>query len=1454
MSKRASQFQTIRTEGAILPPDILRSIAALAVDGVSADSYHLPPSTKLNEAISQAWTALLAHWKAFREAREKLPAHDETGTALTNERWLLPLFKELDYGRLTTSKSPEIDGRTYSIERFYQHTPIHLIGCNLPLDRRTRGARGAATASPHSMMQEYLNRADNSLWGFLSNGLSLRILRDNVSLSRQAYVEFDVEAMFDGEVYSDFALLWMLCHQSRVEAEKAQDCWLEKWSKLARDRGTRVLDDLRVGVTSAIEALGRGFIAHPKNDRLRDKLRTGALTTQDYYRQLLRIVYRLLFLFVAEDRGLLHPPDAGEDVCQLYDEYYSTARLRELCRSIRGSKHGDLWHALSLVFDALGSSSGLPQLGLPALGSFLWRRSSTSDLVGPAAKAAPAVEEPAFITNDDLLSAVRALAYVQQDKVLRDVDYRNLGSEELGSVYESLLELHPEMNIEGRSFSLSIAAGHERKTTGSYYTPDSLVQCLLDSALEPVVAERIRGLKAKEAENAILSLTVCDPACGSGHFLIAAAHRLARHLARVRTGESEPSPEDHQHALRDTIGHCIYGVDLNPMAVELCKVSLWIEAIEPGKPLSFLGHQIQCGNSLLGTTPALVAAGLPDDAFDAIEGDDKEVCKRLKKQNAKERKDAAAGQSRFRYELPLGDGADLPRRLAQIKAATDETLADVEAKERDLVKLRESGVYRHAEFLADSWCAAFVWKKDSSSLSGDCPTHEDLRTFARDLHHAKPAVRDEVARLRSEYHFFHWHLAFPEVCRLSGRSDAIDETHTGWQGGFDVVLGNPPWERVKLQEQEFFAQREPSIAQAPNASARKKSHLMRSTGRYPLCGRGDINTYAVFAEAMRSVLGPTGRIGAVLPTGIATDDTTKYFFASLVDTQTLVSVLSFENEEFLFRSVHHATKFCLLTVSGLESPVTQSDFVFFARQPTQINDPARRFVLTPDDIRLLSPNTLTCKVFRSSRDADLVRGFHRHFPVLDNLVKGEGGNPWKLTIRRLFDINKPAVLAMCEQSKAADGMLPVYEGKMLHQFDHRFGTYENQTVAQSNQGKLPEVTDEQHNNPAFASMPFYWMAQENAESVIANHWSNNWLLAWRDITSPNLERTVTATILPRVPTDFTVRVGFVRGERPARDAAFLLAVFNSTVFDYVARLAIGGNHLSDFILRQLPVPTPLSSRDQLPWEAETSVIDWVLPRVLELTFTSHELKHFASDLGYFGAPFRWDPERRACIRAELDAAFLHLFGVNVGDAEYIMSTFSVLRAREEARYGGCFVTRDRILTVFERMDAAMRSGTRYATLIDPAPADTRVAHPPRAQQLAYGDVVADMLLLLSEWNSAVSILALEPAVLLMQNEQARRAFLGRAKTAATTDQVQRAYKIVEGIDLVYQGLVVNGAIEPVGQNGYRLLKPELIADLSAENRQRARQVVAAIQKLDRPEDALAIVAEVTHERYAVAVS
>jgi hypothetical protein len=1502
MPKRTAQFQTIHTEGAILPPDILRSIAALAVDGVSADSYHLPPNTKLNEAISQAWTALLAHWKAFREAREKLPAHEETGTALTNERWLLPLFKELDYGRLTTSRSPEIDGRTYSIERFYQHAPIHLIGCNLPLDRRTRGARGAATASPHSMIQEYLNRADNSLWGFVSNGLWLRILRDNVSLSRQAYVEFDLEAMFDGEVYSDFAMLWMLCHQSRVEAEKAPDCWLEKWSKLARDRGTRVLDDLRVGVTSAIEALGRGFIAHPKNDRLRDKLRSGAVTTQDYYRQLLRVVYRLLFLFVAEDRGLLHPPDAGEDACQLYDEYYSTSWLRELCRAIRGSKHGDLWHTLSLVIDALGSGTGLPQLGLPALGSFLWRRSSTADLVGPAAKSASPVDEAVNITNDDLLSAVRALAYVQQDKVLRDVDYRNLGSEELGSVYESLLELHPEMNIEGRSFSLSVAAGHERKTTGSYYTPDSLVQCLLDSALEPVVAERIKGLKADEAEQAILKLKVCDPACGSGHFLIAAAHRLARHLARVRTGESEPSPEDHQHALRDIIGRCIYGVDLNPMAVELCKVSLWIEAIEPGKPLSFLDHHIQCGNSLLGTTPALLAKGIPDDAFQPTDCDEKSICSELKKDNKRERKSYERGVRDFQFTYELGN---LPVEFARLTAGLDESVADAESKEKIYADLVKGANYQNACLLADAWCAAFVWKKEKSELGRLCLTERGFRNLQSSPSTLLPYVRTEIECLRRQYQFFHWHLAFPDIFRLPTTNDSTKHPAAEWIGGFDIVIGNPPWDKVELLEKEWFSSTRQDIANASTAAKRKTliskleqedptlfaaylsatrqidatRHFIRDSGRFPLCGVGRVNTYSAFAETNRLLTGHIGRTGAVLPSGILTDDSTKLFVQDLLNREELVSFFDFDNRQGLFPTVQGNVKFCLLTLS--RQPTKTFDCAAQLGSPADLSDSQRRYRLSVDDIVRINPNTLNCPTFATARDALLVARIHSVIPVVVRETPSEV-NPWGISFRQgLFNMTTDSDEFMTREEldnsgwhlvgnsfvRGAEKALPLYEAKLTNQFNHRAATFDGirtEDRFKTHAGTV-ESSSDRLDDPGYCIIPRYWVdATLLLDESIAAH---GWFVGFRNAISAVADsRSLVATIVPFAGVGNSMPLIFFGKE--IQEPSSFVAALNSFVVDYVLRQKASGGNLNFYVFKQLPVPIPNLFSGQSPWDRTVSVGSWFTYRVLELSYTSWDLSAFAKDSGYEGSPFHWDAERRFLLRCELDAAMFHVYlcapdewgggsealrGAFASAREavsYILDTFPIIRRRDEEQHSE-FRTKRVILEMYDQMADAIRTGEPYQTKLNPPPADPRVAHPPRAQQLAYGDVVADILLLLHEWNSAVSILALEPAVLLMQNEQARNAFMGQSRTAVTTDQSQPTFKVVEGIDLVYQGLVVNGAIEPVGQNGYRLLKPELIADLSAENRQRAKKVVAAIRKLDRPEDALAIVAEVTHERYAV---
>lgn len=372
-TKRRELFTTVRTEGAILPADLLGRVADGdgGLEGLRPEDYHLS-GEKLNEAVNRAWNRLLGAWRAFQTAREKLLDHD-LATSPTREKWLLPLFRELDYGRLPTAKAVEIEGKSYAISHAWEHAPIHLLGWGIDLDRRTRGVAGAATTSPHSMVQEYLNRSDDHLWAFLSNGRTLRILRDNVSLTRQAFVEFDLESMMEGEVYADFALLWLLCHQSRVEAERPEQCWLEKWSQAAQEQGTRALDQLRSGVEQSIKALGRGFLAHPKNAALRDKLYSGTLSAQDYYRELLRMVYRLLFLFVAEDRGLLLVPrtDDNEDAQERYTLYYSTARIRRSAERHRGTRHSDLYHGLILVMEKLGSDAGCPELGLPALGSFL---------------------------------------------------------------------------------------------------------------------------------------------------------------------------------------------------------------------------------------------------------------------------------------------------------------------------------------------------------------------------------------------------------------------------------------------------------------------------------------------------------------------------------------------------------------------------------------------------------------------------------------------------------------------------------------------------------------------------------------------------------------------------------------------------------------------------------------------------------------------------------------------------------------------------------------------------------------------------------------------------------------------------------------------------------------------------------------------------------------------------
>jgi hypothetical protein len=1350
--RSAAPFTAITSEGGLLPTDFLQELVSpkITIEGVAPVAYHLAEGERIGEQVNRSWNRLQGCWQNFKKSiADKLPG--DSTTTETRERWLLPLFQELDFGRLTAARAFEVEGRSYPISHTWNQVLIHLVGSHLDIDRRTPGATGAAKASPHSLVQQALNASDAHLWGVVSNGLTLRLLRDNIALTRMAYVEWDLQAVFDGDLYSEFFLLWLVCHESRFGGERPELCWLEKWKKASEDKGLRALENLRPGVEKAITALGEGLVSHQANEKLREKLRTGALSPQQLYEQVLRVVYRLLFLFVAEDRGLLHPPLPKNDkeaentslkARKRYDEFYSLSRLRGLTLYRAGTPHPDLWNAFQLICQKLGSDTGSPELALSTLGSFLWDTArSTPDLTDCS------------VSNRQFLTAIHALAFVQDGTVRRGVDYKNLGSEELGSVYESLLELHPVVNADAGTFELGTASGSERKTTGSYYTPDSLVQCLLDSALEPVMVEAVRGKHGPDVAERLLSLKVCDPAVGSGHFLIAAAHRIAKRVAAARSGEDEPSPESTRTALRDVIGRCLYGVDVNPMAAELCKVSLWLEALEPGKPLSFLDHHIRVGNSLLGSTPLHISQGIPDDAFKPIEGDDKKACAALKKLNARER----TGFGELFVREDASNFESLRQAALSVDELADDTPEALHQKEAAFAEAHRNYTFLRAQHLADAWCAAFVIQKvfRPGTTGSIGITQSTLRKVSQGEYIGED-LNTEIQRLARQYQFFHSHLEFPDVFGADGK------------GGFDVSLGNPPWERVKLQEKEWFAANgRPDIANAPNATARGRliaalsseepgmwakylralrlseggSHFMRNSGLYPLCGRGDINVYTIFAERMRNLLRKKGYFGAVLPTGVVTDETTQFFFQNVVETKSLVSVFDFENREGFFPAVDSRMKFCLFTCGSISGEAAMAaDFVFFAHALGDLRDPQRRYSLSREDMQTLNPNTLTCPVFRTRADAELSLEVHRRIPLFRRETAEQVLSPWDCDLERGFrqgedeetlkqlGFERSKLLFTCDEVQGKNGFVPLVEGKTFDIYDHRAASIVLSKSAVFRPRQPVETPSELHRDPSFTATPYFWAQADVAKAKFP--WI--WFVAHKKVTSATNERTMVATILASCAVNDTVHVFTPSPKALMNLLPLLCANLCSFALDYLGRQKLGGNAYSMFVAKQLPLMPPSTYASPSLWAGGTQTLhDWLLPRVLELTNTAWDMEAFAQDCGWSGPPFRWNEERRFLLRCELDAAFFHLYLGQEDEWEkqtealtkafpaprdavsYIMDTFPIVKRKDEAKFDGDYRTKRVILEIYDALAESMRTGQSYKTLLNPLPASFRQAHLPR---------------------------------------------------------------------------------------------------------------------------------------------
>ena len=1099
-------FPAIEIVGGLLTPEIVTRLAEPDGGAGTRKGYGIPEGLDLRDEIARAFRIAEAQWSRFEAARE--------GQPFAARGFVDPLLREV-FGFKDLSPVPTVtkgagdgarifpighaagDGRVPVVVAPVVDTGRHRTGLDVP--HATLGD-GGRVRSATQLLQEYLNVEDDALWGLATDGRTLRLLRDNLSLTRPAWIEVDLDQIFRDGLYADFSALWLLIHRSRFGFAPAlpSDCPLERWREQGRQQGVAARDKLRVGVETALLAIGQGAIAHPANTALRDALTSGELTPQGFYEELLGGVYRLIFLFAAEDRDLLHPPDASDAARRAYAGGYGVGRLRERAvHRTAWNRHHDAWDSLRVVFRVLPRGTEL--LGLPGLGG-LFDPGRTPYL------------DACRIDNRHLMEAIFRLAWIRPpDQSLARVNWRDMETEELGSVYEGLLELVPEVDVANRRFAfqdIDGVSGSARKSTGSYYTPDALVRLVLDKTLDPLLE---RAEAQPDPEAAILKLTVLDPACGSGHFLLGAARRMAQRLAALRS-PGAPGRDDFQHALRDVVSRCLYGVDRNPLAVELCKVALWIEALEPGRPLSYLDARILCGDSLIGVFDlAVLAKGVPDAAYSALTGDDATAARQWRRWNKEEREGAGA-TGIFAALRPPTEMIEAARAVADMP---EDTVEGVERKARAFEDLVEGENWRRRQYACDLFVAAFFARKAPfDDLPGATPEqrqqhalgHPTVPTTGHVWAAARgepvyPPLIAEADRLAHELRAFHWPIAFPaEMAR----------------GGFDAVIGNPPWEVSQLQEQEFFASRDPAIAQL--AGDRRKSAIKklpqtnpilwrayqealrgfecanqfyRGCGRFPRVTHGKLNTYALFAEHGANLIGRSGRAGVLVPTGIATDSSTAAFFGHLIDAKRLATLIDFENRRGIFSAVHRSYKFSVLALG----PADVAEFAFFLLAPNELEDERRRFTLSPEQIARINPNTKTAPIFRSRADAELTAKIYDRVPVLVREEDEDAGrpeeNPWGLTFQQgLFNMTSASELfwnagQLVKNGWQRDGtdwvspdeerrLVPLYEAKMIHHFDHRWATYDN---GNGGDDGARDVTLAEKRDPAFEPTLRYWVPE-----------------------------------------------------------------------------------------------------------------------------------------------------------------------------------------------------------------------------------------------------------------------------------------------------------------------------------------------------------------------------------------
>ena len=1360
-------YTSIHIYGHLLSDDILHNIERdNTLLGNRDQDFGM--DTSVSSAIDYVWSSLRNDWNFYKEraGNERLVDRDPYGTRRARDL-MERLFQSLGYTLDRQATNIEVAGTNYDINYTCQELgkmPFIVIGENIStdgsidtldkcsLDYRAKG--GMRKKSAHATMLEYLNATEN-VYGIISNGQILRIIRNSGQLVKLTYIEFDLRRMLEEDKYTEFCLMFRLLHASRFRTSGDEPCVMERWFNMSIESGNRIRNGLSRAVQTTMETIGNAVLTSEGegNAALREAFTRGTMDAAQLNKELIHFIYRLLFLFIIEDRGLVYQipdsPDAPDykQFCQwqdIYKKFYAASRLRHLSELayLKQRQYSDLWQGLMDTFHLFEPDTFGEKLGIKPLGGVLFGTETLHWL------------KQCQVSNKDLLAAFSALNEFEDERQQKvKINYTSLDVEEFGSVYEGILEMRPfvQPGVAASDWQFGFVGGLDRQSTSSYYTRPDLVQNLIKTTLEPVIKEKIAAQTTTEEKvKALLNMKVCDAASGSGHIVLAMARTIAWYICTLRTGEDNPASLDYRQALREVISRCVYAVDYNPDAVELCKVVLWIEGYCAGKPLSFLDHHIRCGNSVLGVSDLqMLIDGVPDKALTA---DDKDTLKALKKLNQEAVK-KINNQNSDELLLGLEDTfgvvklsaaqIGLADKIRFINHLPEDTLEEEIIKQERWRELMESARVDCLRRACDIYTYAFYKTVkhdeiliDNESVNGKIKLEAEVpytktvtralqeieamecaekgKTFLTYYRELSKDFKSEVKRIAEEQRFFHWCVEFPEVFAANK--------------GFDVMCGNPPWDKIKVEDKKWFeSHNRADIVNAGTASQRKEaiealqtsdptlykeyakaladaealSRFARLAGRFDLTATGDIDLYPMFAELCLSFSKEAW--GLVLPTGIAMNDSNKAFFSKLIDENRLISLYDFENREKLF-DIDSTNHFCLLTIGKEQDTPRTVKGGFFLTRLDHLLDPRRIYTLQTSDFARLNPNTKTCPVFRTSRDAKLTAKIYRNSTILYNETTGD--NPWNVKFSRMLDMSNDSYLFRTYAQLTAQGAtlngntfttvdgetyVPLYEGKMIWHYNHHYGTWPTEGERPNSINMPPE---DELANPDSCIMPWYWvplaavkerLVKYDKDGNVVWEWKHNWMLCFRDISKSTNERTIIATIVPKQ--GFNNKTPIIFEESGVLDGTIMCGILSSIVFDYVTRQKVGGKSMNFFYVKQFPVLTP----EQIP-----SAMQWqIVKRVAELCYFNHDMDGWASELWdemneeqraelpQLGAqqPWIYNPERRAILQAELDAIFAHLYGLNTEDLRYILDpedvcgkgcineTFRVLKDNELRQYG-----------------------------------------------------------------------------------------------------------------------------------------------------------------------------------------